>query len=173
DEPPGRSEPDQQRHRQCDEPARDQQPPAAEPFRILPGGKVGQRLGRAEGDDEGEDRRGRMQPEVTLADQRQHASLQADHRADERVEPDENRELAGVRAQSELHRRAHAGAPTVPERLAATIDFWSAGGGGASASNSSANASGSSIESSGLRARSKPIEENGLPERPRPQTEPP
>ena len=44
------------------------------------GGEVGQRLGGAEGDDEGEDRRGRAQPEVLLADERQHAPLEADHR---------------------------------------------------------------------------------------------
>ena len=34
------------------------------------------------------------EPEVLLADQRQHAALEADHRADERVERDEQRELA-------------------------------------------------------------------------------
>ena len=51
-------------------------------------------------------------------------------RADERVQRHEQGELAGVGAQAEPDRRAHAGAATRPERLAATICSWSAGGGG-------------------------------------------
>ena len=58
----------------------DEQPLAPEPLGQLAGGEVGERLGGAEGDDEGEDRGGRGQPEVLLADERQHAPLQADHR---------------------------------------------------------------------------------------------
>src|SRR5581483_4883815 len=120
----------------------------------------------------GENRRARAQSEVVPADQRQHASLEADHRADERVQADQKRELARVRAQTEPNRR-HAGTPGLPARLAATIRPCSAGRGGTSASSASANASGSAIASSELWLRSKPIEENGLPDRRRPQTEPP
>ena len=57
DEPPCGREPDQQRHRQRDEPAGDQEPFASEPLGQIAGGEVGERLGRAKGDDEGEDRR--------------------------------------------------------------------------------------------------------------------
>src|SRR5205823_13951748 len=131
-----------------------------------------QGFGGAEGDDEGEDRRGRAEAEVLLSDQRQHASLQPDHAADERVQADEERELAGVGPQAEPDRRAHARAAMVPARLAATIRACSAGRGGMSATRAAAKASGSASASRGLCARSKPIEENGLPERPRPQTEP-
>jgi len=92
-------------------------------------------------------------------------------RADERVQADQQRELARVRAQTEPNRR-HAGTLSFPLRLAATIRACSSGRGGMSASSASANASGSSTASSGLCLRSKPIEETGLPERPRPQTEP-
>ena len=149
DEPPGRREPDQQRHRQRDQPADHKQSLAADPFREVAGGEVGQRLRGAEGDHEGEDRRARLKPEVLLADERQHAPLQPDHAADERVQADEERELARVDAQAEPNRR-HAAAPTLPERFAATIRSCSAGRGGRSASSASANASGSASESSGL-----------------------
>ena len=172
DEPPGRGETDQQRHRQRHEPADHEQPFASQPLGQLAGGEVRERLGGAEGNDEGENRRGRAQPEVLLAHERQHTSLEADHGADERVQPDEQAELAGVRAQPEPHRRRHAGAPTLPDRLAPTIRSCSAGRGGMSATSASAKASGSASASSGLWARSNPIDENGLPERPRPQTEP-
>ena len=64
-----------------------------------PGGKVGERLGEAEGDDERQDRRARGEPEVCLADQRQGRALEPDHRADERVDGDEQRELGEVLAE--------------------------------------------------------------------------
>ena len=150
DEPPGGSEPDQQRHRQRHHPARDQHPLAPEPFGEITGGQVRERLRSAESDDESEDRGGRGETEVLLADQRQHASLQADHAADERIQCDEQPELAGVRAQTEPDRRRHAGAATVPERFAATIRSCSSGRGGTSESRASANASGSASASSGL-----------------------
>src|SRR5206468_9717585 len=111
--------------------------------------------------------------EVLPADERQDAGLQAGEPADERVQRDEQRELARVGPQAEADGRAHAGVTTPPARFAATIAAWSAGRGGESASSSPANTSASSIASNGLCARSKPSEETGLPERPRPQTEPP
>src|SRR5207248_1173974 len=136
------------------------------------GSQVRERLGRAESDDEGKDRRGRAEPEVLLADERQHAALQTDHAPDERVQGDEQRELPRIGAQAELDGAGHATAPTEPARLATTIRSCSAGGGGISASSASAKTSASVTASRGLWARSKPIEETGLPERPRPQTEP-
>ena len=48
----------------------------------------------------------RGEAEVLLADERQDAALESDHRADEGVQPDEQPELAGVRAQAELNRRS-------------------------------------------------------------------
>jgi hypothetical protein len=50
-----------------------------------------------------------------------HFETPHDHRADECVQADQQRELAGVGAQAESHRVGHAGAGTRPERLAATI----------------------------------------------------
>ena len=67
--------------------------------------------------------------EVLLADQRQNGALEADHRADEGVDPDEQRELARVRAQAELN-VAHADWSARPLRFAATISAWPGGRGG-------------------------------------------
>ena len=55
--------------------------------------------------------------EVLLADQRQHAALEPDHAADERVQPDEQAELACVRAQAELDRSGHAGTLASPDAV--------------------------------------------------------
>ena len=84
------------------------------------GCKVRQRLGGAEGDDEGEHRGMRGEMEVVLADQRQHAPLEPDHCPNERVEPDEQAELRSVRAQPEPD-AAHARAAAIPARFALTI----------------------------------------------------
>ena len=97
---PARRDRDQQRHGQRDRPAEDQQPSAPEPLGADPGGEVGERLGEAEGDDERQDRRARREPEVGLADERQGRALEPDHRADERVDGDEQRELGEVLAEA-------------------------------------------------------------------------
>ena len=68
-----------------------EQPLAPDPVGERAGGEVRERLRDAERDDEGEDRGGRVEAEVLLADERQHASLEPDHRPDERVQPDEQR----------------------------------------------------------------------------------
>src|SRR5262249_48149285 len=172
DEPPGGREPDQQWHRQRHQPADHEQPLASDSFRQVAGGQVRERLGDAEGDHEGEDRGARAQSEFLLPDEREHAPPEPDHGADEGIQPDEERELARVRAQAEPD-AGQAGTPASPTRFAATIRFWSAGRGGMSASRASAKASGSAYARSGVWARSKPIDENGVPEGPRPQTEPP
>src|SRR5438093_273533 len=52
-----------------------------------------------ESDDEGENRRARDEMEILLTDKRQHTALEPDHRADKRVQADEEAELRGVRAQ--------------------------------------------------------------------------
>jgi hypothetical protein len=61
-----------------------------------------------------------VEVEVALADQRQDAALEPDHRANESVQPDEQAELARVRAQAKLN-AAHAWTAIRPVRLAATI----------------------------------------------------
>src|SRR5205823_12780993 len=111
--------------------------PISEPAR----GQIRDRLAGAESDNERKDRRGRADTEALLTDQRQHAPLETNHAADERTQRDEQRELPGVGAQSEPDLARHAGAPTQPARLAATIRSCSAGGGGSSATNASAKAS--------------------------------
>src|SRR5207253_150794 len=113
-----------------------------------------------------------LSPKSCFANERQHAALEADHAADERVQGDGQRELPRIGAQTQPDVAGHAAAPTEPARLAATIRCCSAGGGGISATSASAKTSALVTASSGLWTRSKPIEETGLPERPRPQTEP-
>ena len=105
--PTGR-ESDQERDGQGEQPAEHEQPLAAGAVGERAGGEVHQRLGDAEGDDEGEDRRLRAEPEVLLADQRQDAALETDHRANKSVDADQQCELAGVRSQPEPD-AAHAG----------------------------------------------------------------
>src|SRR5262249_49676960 len=125
----------------------------------------------AEGHDEGEDRRLRREPELPLTDEGQHAPLEPDHRPDQRIDADQQRELARVRPQAQP--RTHARAAAVPRRFAATIAAWSAGGGGSPTSRPRATASASAWARARLCARSKPIAENGCEDSPRPQTEPP
>src|SRR3954464_229268 len=127
------------------------------PLGELAGEQVCGRLRGAEREHEGEDRRGRAEAEVLLADDREHAALQPDHRAHERVQPDEQAELGRVRAQAEPHRQAHAGTTALPERFAATIPSCPAGRGGMSATSAAANASASVNASIALWARSNPI----------------
>ncbi len=104
----------------CEQPAGNEQPLPPDTVGERAGCEVRERLRQSERHDEGEDRGLRRQLEVLLADQREDRSLEADHGADERVDPDEQRELAGVRAQAELN-VAHAGMLVAPLRLAATI----------------------------------------------------
>src|SRR5439155_11821564 len=153
-------------------PAEHEQALAADPVGERTGDEIGQRLRHAEADDEGEHRRIGREVEVVLADQRQNAPLEPHHRPDERVDPDQQAELRGVRAQPEPD-PVHACAGAVPAMFALTIAAWSAGGGGTSASSSRTNASSSTAASARLWSRSKPIVESGLPESERPQTEPP
>src|SRR4029077_991729 len=106
--------------------------------------QIRDRLGEAERDNEGEDRRSGCELEVVFADERQNAALESDHAAHERVESNEERELRRVLAQTERWRAAHRGVGEAPRRLSATIASCSRGRGGVSCSSASANASGSS-----------------------------
>ena len=62
---------------------------------------VRERLRHAEDDDEREHRGLRGEVKLLLGDRRQDAALHADHRADEGVDDDEQRELREVLAQAE------------------------------------------------------------------------
>ena len=140
------SERDQERNGQGEQPAEDEQALAPDAVGEPARGEVRERLGDPEGDDEGEDRALRGEPEVVLADERKHAPLEPDHRADEGVQGDEQGELPGVRAKPEanrLGRSCRAGA--LPRRLAATIAAWSAGGGGRSTSSACAKLASSRV----------------------------
>ena len=107
------------------------------------GAEVGERLGDAEGDDERQDRGARGQAEVLAADERQRRAFQADHRADERVDRDQQRELRAVLAQPQPDLRCgHAtSASGRPLRLAATIAACCSGAGGMSLVSACTNAS--------------------------------
>ena len=52
----------------------------------VPAPRFVKRLRGAEGDDEGKDRRLRAEPKILLADQRQDAALEADHRPDQGID---------------------------------------------------------------------------------------
>src|SRR5205814_1428724 len=83
--------------------------------------------------------------EVVAPHERQRRALEADHRADERVDRDQQRELRGVLSQAEANARsAHATSATGrPARLVATMAAWCSGAGGMSHSSASTNASSS------------------------------
>ena len=140
---PARRERDHERDGKRQPPADDQEPASPQALREDPGAEVGERLREPESDDEGQHCRARCQPEVGLADQRQGRALKPDHRADESVDPYEQRELRDVLAQPELHTgRAHPDAMSGrPARLAATISACWGGAGGVSFTSASTNAS--------------------------------
>ena len=96
----------QERHGQADEPAGDEDGLAADAIRERAGEEVGDRLHRAERDDEGQRGGEGGEAEHAIGEQRQHGAFLADHPADERVDADEQRELAEVLAQT----RAGSGA---------------------------------------------------------------
>jgi hypothetical protein len=98
DPSPGGREDQQQRHRQADEPAGQQHRLATEPVGEGAGEVVDDRLGDAEGDDEGQHRGVAGQGELLLGQQRQHRAFLPDEPTDERVDPDQQRELRQVLA---------------------------------------------------------------------------
>jgi hypothetical protein len=69
---------------------------------------IGERLGDAEDDDEREHRGAGGEVEVVLGDRRQDAPLHSDHRADECVDDNQERELREVLTQAEPNRLARA-----------------------------------------------------------------
>jgi hypothetical protein len=76
----------QERHRQSDQPAGHENALVADAVAHAPREQIRQRLDNAEADDERhDDSRGRL-PKIVGREQRHDGSLQADHRADERVD---------------------------------------------------------------------------------------
>src|SRR5687768_1307727 len=116
---------------------------------------------------------------LLLGDRRKNAALHADHRADERIDDDEQCELREVLPQSQTdrwttvgnHVHPHARVPTSSSpRLNARTRSISTGFGGTSAS-ASINAS-RSRESMVFQRFSNPMVLVGFPLRPTPQTDP-
>ncbi len=102
---PARRQHDDDRHRQAEEPAGNEDLLAADAVGEASGEQVGQRLDDAEGDDEGEGDRARGQAELLLGQERHDGPLQPDHAADEGVDQDQEAELLPVLAQTEPDRR--------------------------------------------------------------------
>ena len=67
----------------------------------MPGGEVGCCFDETEGDEERESRRRGSNREVAPGEQRQHGAFGADHGTDERIDDDEQRELAPVGGEAE------------------------------------------------------------------------
>ena len=107
DDPAPRRRPDEeQRHRQPDEPAGDEDGLAPEPVRESARDEVGPGLGHPERDEERQGRGDARKAEDLGREQRDDRPLLADHPADERVDRDEQRELAEVLAQPQPDRCA-------------------------------------------------------------------
>ena len=98
---PGRGEDQDEGHREADEPPGDEHGLAAVAIGERPGEEVRDRLHGAEGEDERQGGGERGDAERLVGEQREHGALLADHAADERVDADEQRELAEVLAQPE------------------------------------------------------------------------
>src|SRR5262249_35210068 len=128
----------------------------------------GRCVGQAEDDDQGEDRGLRRKVEVLFADRWQDGPLQADHRADEGVDDDEQRELPDVLTQSETH-LSHRGATRAPWLIRRVCSI--AAGFGGTLESASTNSS-RELESSGFHCFSKARALDGVLLRPVPQTEP-
>jgi hypothetical protein len=113
---PARRPHEQERHGGGGDPARDEHVLAAEAIGEASSEVVRQRLGDAEHDDERQHCGACRELELLLADRGQDAPLHADHRAHERVDDDEQRELAEVLTQSESDRWCHGEASPVSMR---------------------------------------------------------
>ncbi len=88
-------------YRHTDQPARNEDRAATEGVREQSSGEVRQCLGDPEGDEEGQCRRDSAEPEDLRRHEWHDRALLADHRADEYLDADEQRELAGIRAKAE------------------------------------------------------------------------
>ena len=95
-----------ERHRQADDPAGDEDGFAAEAVRQRAGEEVGGGFHGAERDDEGQRGGERGEAEHLVGEERQDGAFLADHAADERVDADEQRELGEVLPQTEPDRAA-------------------------------------------------------------------
>ena len=91
----------QERDGQTDEPPGDQDRLPSEAIRHRAGDEIGDGLGQAERDEEREGGGRRRQAEGRDSEQRHDRPLLPDHPADERADPDEQGELAGILTQAE------------------------------------------------------------------------
>ena len=84
-------------------PPGDENLPASDAVGESSGGIVRDRLRHAKHDDERQDGRPSGELKLLFGEERQNAALHADHRADERVDDDEQRELRDVLAKPETN----------------------------------------------------------------------
>ena len=159
---------DQQRHRKGEQPADHEEALAPDAVGEPAGGQVRERLGDPEGDDEAEDRALRGEAEVALADEREHAPFEPDHGADEGVQADEERELAGVLAKPEPGCRRSCPSRDGPAAIRGDDLPLVAGAGGRSTSSASAKLAASGCASAELWRRSKPMRREGVAREPAP-----
>jgi len=101
DPSPRRSPDDEQRNRDTDQPASDEDRLASVAVAERSCKEVGASLDESEGDDEGERDGETREAEVFLGKERQDRALLADHSADESVDGDEQAKLCGVLAKAE------------------------------------------------------------------------
>jgi hypothetical protein len=167
-DPAPRRRPHQQEgHRDRDQPAADQDLLASEAVGPAAGEVVGQRLGHAEHDDERQHRRARGEVKLLLGDRRQDAALHADHRADERVDDDQQGELRQVLADAEPQARSRRHRTAAVEATGSRASRRLGRDVGDAAMNSSRSSA-----SSGLLRRSNARVVEGLPLMPAPHAEP-
>src|SRR6185369_2749022 len=100
---PARSPHQEERNWRGDEPSADKNELPSEAIRQSSCDVIRQRLGDAEDDDEGENRGLRREVELLFRDRRQEGALQSDHRTDEGVDDDEERELPQVLTDTKTH----------------------------------------------------------------------
>ena len=102
---PGRSEDDEERNRQPNEPAHHQHPLAPDAITESARKEVGQRFHHTETHDEGENSRGGSQAEDPLPEKWHNAALQSHHATNEGIDDYQQRKLLPVGAQAKLNIR--------------------------------------------------------------------
>jgi hypothetical protein len=117
---PRRSERDQRSNGEHEHPPGDEDTLSPPSFGERAGEKIRESLRGAEGRDEREDPCPRGESVFLLGDERQDAAFEPRERAHQRRDPDEQRELTGVRPQPDT-KIGHAAARVRPARFAATI----------------------------------------------------
>src|ERR1051326_6664381 len=170
DPPPALRPENEQWNGQRDQPSDQQCGPTSVPIGQPSGREIRERLRKAEDRDERENGSRGGDAELFPGDDRQDRPLETNHRADERVHDDEQRELLPVRSKAERN-GCHTPAGKLP-RFAARVAAAFGGAGGMSRTIAATNVPSSSIANVLLKRRSNPMVDTGLALNARPQTEP-